>query len=307
MDPRPDEPERLRADNAELRQQLADLQARVGPFPPGHFHSPIPDLAEVRADAARLFEGTARQLPGIDRNEAHQWDRLRQVAAAVADLPLPQQATPGQRYFAANDVFSHADALVYLGMLRLLRPQRVVEVGSGFSTALLLDAVDADCEWRPQIACIEPDPTRLHQLLRPEDIARLDLHQARAQDLPLSRFAALGPGDVLFIDSSHIARIGSDVNFLFFEVLPRLQPGVAVHVHDVPVDFEYPRAWVEAGWFWNEVYLLRALLQESRGFAIDLHVPFLAERNAAACRQLLPQCTSGPGTSLWLARAAATA
>ena len=288
---------------ARLRAELAELRQRTGPFPPGHFHSPIPDLDEVRRDDARLFEGTARDLAGIDRNEAHQWQRLRELTAFVGDEVFPRTPTPDvARYYWDNTTFAYGDAFVFYAMLRLLRPERLIEIGSGYSSAVLLDTLDRHPELRTRATFVEPDPSRLRRLLKPDDWRRVEVIERRVQDVPLARFAELQAGDVLFIDSSHVAKIGSDVNFLFFEVVPRLPPGCFVHVHDVPVDFEYPRPWVMDGWAWNEAYLLRAFLQFNAAFEIDFHGAFLAERDPAACAKLLPNCAHAPGVSIWLRR-----
>lgn len=286
-----------------VRAELAALRARVGPFPPGHYHSPIPDPEEVARDDARLFEGTARELPGIDRNEAHQWQRFRQLCAfrgeeQFARAPEPERA----RYHADNAAFCYGDAYVFQGMLRLLRPRRLIEIGSGFSTAVLLDSMDRFAEVAPGITCVEPDPSRMNRLLRPGDWQRIEFLQQRVQDVPLERLTGLEADDMLFVDSSHVSKLGSDVNFLFFEVLPRLRPGVFVHVHDIPCDFEYSRQWAQRGWAWNEAYLLRALLMHSTAFAIDVHPAWLAERDPAGCAAALPNCAHSIGLSIWLVR-----
>jgi len=291
------------AELARVRRELADLRRRVGPFAPGTFHSPIPDLDEVRRDDARLFEGTARELAGIDRNEAHQWRRLHEIAAFAGDEVFPRHHEPQvARYHWDNQTFGYGDAFVLHAMLRLLRPARLIEIGSGFSSAVLLDTLDRHPELPTRATFVEPDPVRLRRLLRPADWARVELLEQRVQDVPLSRFGELGANDVLFIDSSHVAKIGSDVNFLFFEVLPRLPSGCFVHVHDIPPDFEYPRPWVMDGWAWNEAYLLRAFLQHNAAFEIDLHLAWLGERDSLACSKLLPACVHAPGVSIWLRR-----
>lgn len=288
---------------AHLRAELAELRRRIGPYPPGNFHSPIPDLDEVRRDDARLFEGTARDLPGIDRNEAHQWQRLRQIAAFAGDEVFPTTHTPSvARYHSRNEAFAYGDAFVFYAMLRLLRPERLIEIGSGYSSAVLLDTLDRHPEIRTRATFVEPDPVRLRRLLQPADWERVEVLEQRVQDVPLARFGELRAGDVLFVDSSHVSKIGSDVNFLFFEVLPRLPKGCHVHVHDIPVDFEYPRRWVMDGWAWNEAYLLRAFLQHNSEFEIDFHGAYLAERDPATCAKLLPNCVHAPGLSIWLRR-----
>lgn len=286
-----------------LRAELADLRRRIGPYEPGHFHSPIPDLDEVRRDEARLFAPGVRELPGVDRNEAQQWRRLGQLAGFAGQERFPQQATPGAgRYYWDNQTFAYGDAFVLYAMLRLLQPKRVIEIGSGYSSAVMLDTLERHPELSTRLLFVEPDPTRLLRLLRPDDWRRVEVLQQPVQDVPLERFLELEAGDLLFIDSSHVAKIASDVNHLFFEVVPRLPAGCHVQVHDIPANFEYPRHWVMDGWAWNEAYLLRAFLQHNSDFEIDFHGAYLAERDPARCLAAMPNCAKAPGISLWLRR-----
>ena len=126
------------------------------------------------------------------------------------------------------------------------------------------------------------------------------LIEKRVQEVPLETFASLGENDVLFIDSSHVSKIGSDVNRLYFDMLPVLAPGVLIHIHDVAGNFEYPRDWLEEGRAWNEQYLLRAFLMNNRDYRIELFTawlfniyhPFIAER--------MPMCARGGGGQMWL-------
>ena len=296
-----DELQRLRAENERLRFQLEDLRQKLGPYPPGHFHSPIPDLDEVRRDEAKVYVADDRDLPGIDRDEARQWAVLNELARFAGQEAFARHATAGRRYYWDNRVFPYADAFVLYAMLRRLQPKRWIEIGSGFSSAALLDTLDRHPEIATRLLFVDPDPTRVNALLRPADHARCEYLQQRVQDVPLSRFEELQSGDVLFIDSSHVSKVASDVNWLFFEVVPRLRSGVYVHVHDIPPSFEYSREWIEAGWAWNEAYLLRAFLMCNREFRFEIHPAFLAARDPAACMRLLPECP-GVGTSLWLRR-----
>jgi hypothetical protein len=101
------------------------------------------------------------------------------------------------------------------------------------------------------------------------------LLELKVQDVQLAEFARLQAGDILFIDSSHVAKTGSDVLHLYFEVLPRLAPGVRIHVHDIFLPFDYPRRWVlDENRSWNEQYLLRALLMYSSRFKVDFGCAF---------------------------------
>ena len=128
----------------------------------------------------------------------------------------------------------------------------------------------------------------------------MELIRKKVQDVEPSRFDSLEEGDILFIDSSHVAKIGSDVNFLFFEILPRLAKGVLIHIHDVFVGFEYPLAWVAQGKAWNEMYVLRAFLQYNQSFKILAFNTFLEHFHQAEFQQHLPLCLKNTGGSIWL-------
>jgi hypothetical protein len=142
--------------------------------------------------------------------------------------------------------------------------------------------------------------TRLRPLLRADDQTRVVLIERRVQEVPLETFAALEAGDVLFIDSSHVSKIGSDVNRLFFDILPVLRPGVHVHIHDVAGNFEYPREWYEEGRAWNEQYLLRAFLMYNRAFRIVLFTGWLFNTRHEFFRERMPLCARGGGGQIWL-------
>lgn len=275
------------------------------PFPPGHFYSPIPSLREVRARAGRLFGPPPRQLPGIDMNELGQLAHLEASLPAYREQPWRDEATPGLRYRFDNPAYGASDALGLYAMLRRFSPRRVVEVGSGWSSCVTLDTVERFLGWRTACAFVEPYPELLLSLLRPGDRERVELHPVGVQDAPDALFASLGAGDVLFIDSTHVSRIGSDVNHLFLEVLPALRPGVVVHVHDVFFPFEYPRAWVEEGRAWNEAYLLRAFLAFNRGFEVLYCNTFMQHFHADRLRRDTPLVFKNGGGSIWLRRVGA--
>jgi predicted O-methyltransferase YrrM len=270
--------------------------------PPGHFYSPIPNLKEVRRRADRIFDRTRRELPGIDLNEAGQLELLRQFAGYYAEMPFRDGRQPGLRYFFDNPYFAHSDAVFLYCVLRHFRPQRVVEVGSGFSSAVMLDTSERFLDRKVRFTFIEPYPERLCALLTPEDAARVTILERPVQDVDARTFEALGAGDVLFIDSTHVAKAGSDVGHLLFEVLPALKPGVLVHFHDVFHPFEYPEAWVMSGRAWNEAYMLHAFLIGNAGFQVVAFNTFLAQFHADWFREHMPACLENTGGSLWLRR-----
>ncbi|MES2697087.1 MAG: class I SAM-dependent methyltransferase [Verrucomicrobiota bacterium] len=293
------ENDKLRAENATLR---ANQSAWAKFHPPGHFYSPLPSSEEVAEAFAR--GGFGPPFPGVDLNEAGQFARLERFREFYRDQPFPETATKDRRFYLDNPSYGHYDAIMLYCMLRESRPRRVIEVGSGFSSAAMLDMNEHAFGGSIAFTFIDPDMARLRPLLRPQDEKRATLIEKRVQDVPLETFAALGEGDVLFIDSSHVSKIGSDVNRLYFDVLPALAPGVVIHIHDVAGNLEYPKEWYAEGRAWNEQYLLRALLMYNSAFRIELFTGWLFNTRHEWFREHMPLCARGGGGQIWLRKIA---
>jgi predicted O-methyltransferase YrrM len=268
--------------------------------PPGHFYSPIADPKEVEQFAAQVFDQDRCSLPAIDLRENEQMDLLRELSRYYAELPWTEKPHPGLRYFYGNDLFCHADAILLNGMIRRFQPKRIVEAGSGFSSAAILDTNDRFFGGNIHVELIEPYPDRLYSLLTPKDQQSITVHEKKLQEMPLEYFETLEANDILFIDSSHVTRVAGEVNFYMFEVLPRLKPGVLVHIHDIFNAFEYPREWIATGKSWSEAYLLRAFLQYNHAFEVALFGPYLAHFHEDFFREKMPLCLENTGGSIWL-------
>lgn len=274
-------------------------------YPPGHYYSPLPNPNDYRD--RNLFEAKTDDLPGLSLNREEQVRLVREIAPYVSDHPYAEHPTPGSRYYFENLYFPYSDALFLCGIMRHVRPRRVIEVGSGFSSAAMLDVARAYFPGQVSLTFIDPDPVRLNALLDATDRTSCRVLESRVQDVPAVEFEALAENDILFVDSSHVSKIGSDVNYLLFDVFPRLKPGVLIHVHDLFWPFEYPRHWVESGIAWNEAYLIRALLTGGTRYRI-LAFPSYLERFehdllAAEVPLTLKRSAANPtvgGASLWL-------
>ena len=273
-------------------------------FPPGHFYSPIPDGEFVQQHRDRLFDREVAEVPGIDTRADGQLALLTEFARFYPELPFPAQKSGDRRYYFENSSFCWGDAMGLYSMLRHLRPQRVIEVGSGFSSAVMLDTNDLCLNRRVKFTFIEPYPERLFSLLNDADRQQHEILVSPVQDVPLQTFQELQAGDILFIDSSHVGKIGSDVLFLLTSVLPALARGVYIHVHDVFWPFEYPEEWVRGGRAWNEDYLLRAFLQFNTSFRIEFFNQYLATHHRDALERSLPLFARNPGGSFWMSRVA---
>lgn len=278
-----------------------------GHYPNGHFYSPVIDVAQVEASARRIWPAQPEVL-GIDfRHESH-IALLREVFPRyICDYDYP--ATPPDpehphAFVDANPAFAWLDSRALFVLLRHWAPRQVIEVGSGYSTLLMADVNRRYLGGKARIVSIEPYPPAFLSPL-PEGVA--ELIALPVQEVPMERFEALEAGDVLFIDSSHVCKTGSDVNHLVFEVLPRLAAGVHVHFHDIFLPQDYPREWVlNLGLYWNEQYLLRALLMHSRAFRVTFGSTYASTgcRDAViAALSLMPGSIYGGG-SFWIEKVA---
>jgi len=270
---------------------------------PGHFYSPLPGATEI-ADLERSLAGPPRGLPGIEIDAAAMLERLRQLAPLQDDFAFALAGGSGARYRPDNTFFAPVDAFVYYGLLRQLRPAQVIEVGSGHTSALAIDVNERFLGSRTRFCFIEPYPGRLRKLLGGE---RIELIEKRVQDVDPALFERLGAGDILFVDSSHVSKLASDVNRLVLEVFPRLRPGVWVHVHDIGYPFEYPLEWARERRGWNEAYLLRAFLCQNPSYAVRIWVPFLGAHRPDELARALPEPLRAAhgASSLWLERRSA--
>ncbi|MFE5566266.1 class I SAM-dependent methyltransferase [Amycolatopsis japonica] len=270
--------------------------------PPGHFYSPFPAKEEIDRRAAALFDVDARP-EAVDLREADQIALFGELADLAADLPFTAEPNERHRYFFDNPEYSWADAITLHTMLRHLRPRRVIEVGSGYSTAMTLDTIEGWLD-DTELTCVEPNPQLLESLLRPGDGERVRILGKPVQDVPVETFQALEAGDVLFIDSTHVVKAGSDVNYLFFEVLPRLPDGVWIHLHDVFFPFEYPMTWLTEGRAWQEDYLLRAFLMYNDRFEICWFQQYMWIHHRRLLEERIPMMANNPGGNIWLRKVA---
>lgn len=227
---------------------------------PVHYHSPVPD---TRSFPAGLW--TKRlSATGVDLRESEQVELLEDFRSRFADeidaIPLEPTADPTQ-YYVRNNAFESVDGEILYCMVRYLRPRRVIEIGSGFSTLITAQALRrnaAESGAAADFTAIEPYP---NAVIRAGVPGLTRLLSAQVQEVPIDTFRALDRDDILFIDSSHVVASGSDVVYEFLEILPQLRPGVIVHVHDIFLPVEYKREWLMSlRMFWNEQYILQAML-----------------------------------------------
>ena len=270
----------------------------IYPFTPGHYYSPLPDYKEVLARSQVLLDRDTAECSGINLREEAQLKLLESFSYYYSDVPFPTQPGETTRYYYENGWFGYADAITLYSILRHYEPRSVIEIGSGFSSAVMLDVNDLFLKNKVRFTFVEPNPKRLFGLLTREDKDRHTVLQKQVQDVPLEVFRTLSANDILFIDSSHVVKLGSDVGHILFNILPELRPGVIIHFHDIFWPFEYPKEWTLVGIAWNESYLLRSFLQFNEAFEIMYFNSFIAKRYTDVLREKMPLCTRELRSSL---------
>ena len=268
--------------------------------PAGHYYSPIPNLDEIKLREKELFSNPPKNFPGIDLNERAQLETLRLFGAYYREQPFSENKAAKLRYYFKNSAFSYADALVLYCMIRHLKPKRIIEIGSGYSSCVTLDTNELFFDNKIACTFIEPHPELLQSLLKSSDADRIKIIPQKLQEVDSNIFAELSSQDILFIDSTHVAKIGSDVNLIFSKILPMLKKDVFIHFHDIFYNFDYPAEWVFGGRAWNEAYVLRAFLQYNDSFKIQYFNSMLGAFYAELVRKEMPLCLKNQGGSIWI-------
>jgi hypothetical protein len=269
--------------------------------PPGHFYSPVVDPREARAQIPWNRPRIEVPLPDVQLDLASMERFWQQLVPILRNTPFGANKSAQYRYYFDNPAFSFADAMMLRAMILHHRPRRIVEVGSGFSSACTLDTVFDEANLQCEITFIEPYPDLLRKLMRPDDEARVKLIPNRVQAVPLDLFKQLKSDDILFIDSTHIVKTGSDVVHELSTVLPQLAPGVIVHFHDVFYPFEYGFDWVVTeNRSWNEIYALRAFLAFNTRFEVIFFNDMFAQLRSELIGETVPAFLLNTGGSLWL-------
>lgn len=266
-------------------------------FENGHYYSPIPNLHEIKANEQILFS-TKKEIGGIEINEEDQRQMFSSYLESIESFYKIIHGQEKLRYYTPNGFFEFFDAATLYSILKRFKPKRIIEVGSGFSSSVMLDTRDK-LNLNMELTFIEPFPDRLNHLLTEKDKENSTIIVSKVQDVHLDIFRNLEAGDILFIDSSHVSKIGSDVNYLIFEVLPELKKGVIIHFHDIFFPFEYPKEWLYKGYYWNEAYILRSFLQYNRNFSIMYWNDFIYQKQQDKLKDEYLSIDKSFGGSIW--------
>jgi hypothetical protein len=289
-------------------KRLRNRCARViqgGPrmfVPPGHFYSPICDEAEAGAHIERVREAAPRALPGIRTDQAEMAKLWHAMLAYLNSAPFSDQPAAGFRYHYDNPAYAWGDGSILHAMIRHLRPRRIIEVGSGWSSACSLDTVERFLDNSCDLTFIDPYPELAIETVGVSRPGVLIIDR-KVQDVDFAIFDALEENDILFIDSTHVLKTGSDVAVELFEILPRLKMGVVVHIHDMFWPFEYPESWVVAeNRSWNELQAVRAFLYENSAWDIMWFTDYMMHVERPLIETTCPRVLRNSGGALWLRR-----
>jgi hypothetical protein len=263
------------------------------------FYSPIPDLQQLPPGT---FDRRS-ELPGMGWDLDRQLEHVRGLREQFAEFRGVLDDGGGEPWrYAPNLSYSVADGAMLYATLRTAKPKRIVELGSGHSTLVSAEAARRNAQdgAAPTLEVYDPFPSVVG-----DDLPGLTrLERIGAQQVPLQVFETLEAGDVLFVDTTHTVKVGSDVNFIVLEVLPRLREGVYVHLHDIFLPYEYPKQWLEDyGLYWTEQYLVHAFLVYNSGFEVLAAMHALQRDRGDAMLELLPpQAADWPGGAFWMRR-----
>lgn len=243
-----------------------------------HYYSPIPDIKDL--ESRKIWEKKS-ELPGIDFRREEQLFLLKQLGAefgSECEWPLTSTAIPAE-FYLRNNSFSYGCASALHTMIRHFKPQHFIEIGSGNSSKIISRALEMNHNDDPsrisEYIVVDPYASEMVSA-QLSSVSRVLREKAEGVDPEI--FEILRENDILFVDSGHTVRTGSDVNFMILDVLPRLHPGVIIHFHDINLPYEYPKIYFtnpQFRMFWTEAYLLQAFLISNRDFEILLAMNFL--------------------------------
>ncbi len=262
------------------------LLARLGLYVvPVHYYSPIPDIVELQK--TKSMWARKSEMPGVSMDLEEQTHNLRSIC-----LPYQNEYAGNRIYREASSKgfgagYGYIEAQALHGVIRHCKPGHVVEIGSGVSTCCILNALEMNESETGQttgITCIEPYPSA-----RLVELARISLLKQKVQTVPLELFTNMRSADLLLIDSSHVVKPGSDVNFLILEVLPRLQAGVIVHFHDISLPYDYSRRTLQTFLHPTETSLLHGFLIFNERAKVMFCLSHLHYERKNALREVFPE------------------
>lgn len=278
--------------------EFKNIQSSKDKYPDGHYYSPIPSSSD-RKKFTSSYQNISKNLTGINFNLDQQLNNWKKFNNFLPKFRFPSHKSSLYDYFYINDSFGLTDAFLVFSFLLYYKPKRIIEVGSGMSSCLLSDINRLFFNYQIEITLVEPNPNFLYSVLTQESRKKFNIIEKKVQSVSVNDFKLLKSNDLLFIDSSHITKLGSDVNYLFFDIIPNLNDNVLVHIHDIFRNFDYPPEWVSEGRSWNEAYLLRAFLLFNSNFNIEFYTSYIVDKIPNIFENKYLNLKSNLGGCLW--------
>lgn len=268
--------------------------------PNGHFYSPVILIDEIKKRESEIWKNVEIDgIQGIKLRTKEQKELISLFSEYYKEIPFKSYKQKNIRYQFENDYYSYTDAITLYSMIRHYKPKNIIEIGSGFSSAVMLDTNEIFFNNSINLTFIDPYADRLYSQMTLEDKNKFKVIESDVQLISLETFKKLQSGDILFIDSTHVTKTGSDVNYILFEILPILKKGVLIHFHDIFYPFEYPKEWVYKGLNWNEDYILKAFLMYNENFEIKLFSEYLHRHHKNIFKEM-PLAYNNEGGNLWI-------
>lgn len=268
--------------------------------PNGHYYSPVISIEDIKKRESDIWKNAEIDgVQGIDLRTREQIQLVHMFANYYDEMPFKADKQSKIRYQFENDYYSYTDGIILYSFIRHFKPKRIIEIGSGYSSAVMLDTNELFFDNKIELLFIDPYSERLNSLMTEVDKRQVKVIESDVQLVSLDVFEKLEAGDILFIDSTHVTKTGSDVNYILFEILPKLKKGVLIHFHDIFYPFEYPKEWVFRGVNWNEDYILKAFLMYNDKFEIKIFSEYLHKLHKSTFSDL-PLSYKNTGGNLWI-------
>lgn len=295
-----------------VSQKLADAAKTRGYFLiKENFYVPLPSQDELH-----FAKQCTSAMKGLDLDFQRFENFFRETLNfSLTDFrrnfPLRKSsAAKPQGFYLLNSTYMVGDAHLYYGVVRQRKPKRMIEIGAGNSTQLALKALAENFQEtgeRCEFTIVEP---YAQEWMRQLQIPSVKFLEKKIQEIPLEFFESLSAGDILFIDSAHTVVPGGDVIYEICEIIPRLKPGVLVHVHDISLPDPYPEAYAKHHWYWTEQYLLQAFLAFNKEFSVvwpsaymwKQHKGLLNEYLGEEIKEMIKEFPSAVPSSFWFQR-----
>ena len=270
-------------------------------WPNGHYYSPVHSLEDLDCYNEVVKESCSeftKSIPGFSDEELVK--NFNTIKKYFKDFNYPEEDDGKSRFYIKNCSYPITDALVLFGMIRNIKPKRIIEIGSGFTSALMMDVNERFFNNKIDMTFVEPYPDLLLSRMSEKDKKKYKVIPKKVQGVSVEVFEKLQSGDILFIDSTHVSKFNSDVNYELFNILPKVKPGVTIHFHDVFDGFEYPLVWLRDGWAWNEDYLLRAFLSGNNNYKVLMMNDYMTRRHSELLLKSYPRYTNNNGGGIWI-------